>query len=90
MATIKDKEAFEKAMRECKEHPIRNYWVGGISISYIQLVNRYIAVFDCDLTIVFDEIGYSSNTLYFYRKGDEYPIAHITHKGLHEDRKVEE
>lgn len=82
MATIKDKENIEKAMEECREHPLQCRWVGGISISYIELVGRYIAVFDCDLTIVFDSVGYSSNTLYFYRNGDEYPVAHITHKGL--------
>lgn len=83
MATIRDKEDIEKMMKECKENPLQCLWVGGISISYIQPLNRYIAVFDCDLTVVFDDIGYSSNTLYFYRKGDEYPIAHITHKGLY-------
>lgn len=82
MATIKDKENIEKAMEECRENPLQCRWVGDISISYIEQVGRYIAVFDCDLTIVFDNIGYSSNTLYFYRKGDEYPVAHITHKGL--------
>ena len=90
MATIKDKEAFEKAMKECRERPITRNWVGGISISYIELFDRYIAVFDRDLTIVFDDVGYSSNTIYFYRKGDEYPVAHITHKGLHESKGVSE
>lgn len=83
MATIKDEEDIKRIMRVVREHPLQCRWVGDISISYIQAVDRYIAVFDCDLTIVFDNIGYSSNTLYFYRKGDDYPIAHITHKGLH-------
>lgn len=83
MATIKDKEAFEKAMGEVREHPLQCRWVGDISTSYIEQVGKYIAVFDCDLTIVFDSVGYSSNTLYFYRNGDETPIAHITHTGLH-------
>lgn len=88
MATIKDLEAIKKAMEDCREHPLQCRWVEDISISYIEFISRYIAVFDSDLTIVFDSVGYSSNTLYFYRNGDEYPVAHITHKGLH--KKVSE
>lgn len=82
MATIKDKEAIERAMKEVKEHPLQCRYVGEICIAYIEQFNRYTAMFDSDITIAFDSVDYVSNTLYFYRKGDDFPIAHITHMGL--------
>ena len=82
MATIKDKEAFEKAMKECREHPLQSRWVGAIPICYSDSIDKYIATFDCDLTVVFDYVTYSSNTIFFYSKKEDYAVAHITYKGL--------
>lgn len=84
MATIKDKDRIEKAMKECKEHPLQCRWVGSISISYSDIMGKYIATFDCDLTVVFDYVTYSSNIISFNSEKEGYAIANITHKGLHE------
>ena len=84
MATIRDKDRIEKAMKECRERPLQCRWVGDISISYSDSMGKYIATFDCDLTVVFDYITYSSNTIFFNSEKEGYAIAHITHKGLHE------
>jgi hypothetical protein len=82
MATINDKKNIKKAMEECKEHPLQCCWVGNVSISYSDSIDKYIAIFDCDLTVVFDYVTYSSNTIFFNSKNDDYAVAHITHKGL--------
>lgn len=84
MATIRDKEAFEKAMEECKENPYQLCWVGEISISYSDSIGKFMATFDCDLVVVFDFVTYSSNSIFFYSKNEDYAVAYITHKGLHE------
>ena len=83
MATMLDKKRIEEAMCNAKTHPVSCFWVGGIQITYAKPMERYCAQFDCDLTIIFDYVDYSSNSIYFYRNGDETPIAHITHTGLH-------
>lgn len=90
MATIRDKEAFEKAMKECIEHPYQLRWVGDISVSYSDNIDKFIATFDCDLVVIFDYVTYSSDSIFFYNRDVNYAVAYITHKGLHEDRKVEE
>ena len=88
MATIKDKERIEKAMQEARDHPLQCRWVGGISISYSDSMGKYIATFDCDLTIVFDYVTYSSNIISFNSEKEGYAIANITHKGLHDRQRV--
>ena len=82
MAVIRDKERIEEAMADVKSNPTICHWVDRIRISYAKQLDKYCAEFNCDLTIIFDYVEYSSNSIYFYRGDDKIPIAHVTHTGL--------
>ena len=83
MATIHDENEFIRAM-ELARYEHNQQWVEHIAITYSESVQKYIATFDCDLTIIFDKVHYKNNSIYFYVKtprGD-IEVAYITHKGL--------
>ncbi len=82
MATIYDYEAIKRAMNETKnvDRPWLS-WVGQISISYSKYQHRWLANLpNSDATIIFDDVRYSSNSIYFMHMGTD--IAYITHAGL--------
>ena len=83
MAVLKDEIRFIKAM-ELARYEKNQQWVGGIAITYSQSMDKYLATFDCDLTIIFDKVHYKNNSIYFYAKTPrgEIEVAYITHKGL--------
>lgn len=82
MATAKDVECIKKAMRETIANPNQLRWVRQIAISYSKSVGMWMATFDSDLTIMFDDVEYSSNTIYFIMNDSR--VAYIMHKGLNE------
>ena len=84
MATMNDESLFKEAMKEAKNHPYTCQWVEAIQITYSKELDKYLAQFDGDLNIIFDDVHYSSNSIYFMQtNGDDcQAIAFITHKGL--------
>ena len=83
MAVLKDEIRFIKAM-ELARYEKNQQWVGQIAITYSESRGKYLARFDADLTLVFDKVHYSSNTLHFYvctPRGD-IEVGFLTHRGL--------
>lgn len=81
MATAKDVECIKKAMIETIANRNQLRWVKNIAISYSSS-GIWLATFDSDLTIMFDDVEYSSNTIYFIMHDNR--VAYIMHKGLSE------
>lgn len=81
MATAKDVECIKKAMSKTMANRNQLRWIKNIAISYSSS-GIWMATFDSDLTIMFDDVEYSSNTIYFIMNDSR--VAYITHKGLSE------
>ena len=83
MATIYDETEFIRAM-ELARYEHNQQWVKHIAITYSESMQKYLATFDCDLTIIFDKVLYKNNSIYFYVKvpSGDIEVAYITHKGL--------
>lgn len=64
MAVYSDVEKIRKAMEESKANHPQLRWVKQIAISYSS-EGIWTATFDSDLTVMFDDVEYSSNTIYF-------------------------
>lgn len=81
MAVASDLDRFKTAMYELENvtTPQCRY-VEQICITRNLTSGLFYAEFDCDLTICFDDILYSSNNLYFLLNGER--VAHICHSGL--------
>lgn len=82
MAVYSDMERIKQAMRETIANPMQLRWVHQIAISYSKSMGMWMATFDSDLTIMFDDVEYSSNSIHFIMHDKR--VAHITHKGLNE------
>ncbi len=82
MAVPSDRDSIKKAMEESVAHPNQLRWVKQIAISYSPSKDVWLATFDTDMTIIFNDVEYGNNTLYFKLCG--VPIAYVTHKGLNE------
>ena len=85
MATQSDCTKMQRAM-EIAKYEKNQQWVGQIAITYSESMDKYLARFDADLTIVFDKVHYSSNSLHFYvyTPRGEIEIGFLTHRGLHD------
>lgn len=82
MAVYSDSEKIRKAMEESKANYPQLSWVKQIAISFSDSMGIWMATFDSDLTVVFDDVEYSSNTIYFIMHNKI--AAYLTHKGLNE------
>lgn len=77
MATIRDLEEIRKAMDEVKEHPNQCRFVGVMQITYAEHSKCFIATFEADLDVYFDDVDYSSNNIILKRGG--VPIGNFCH-----------
>lgn len=82
MAVCSDMKKIRKAMEESKANYPQLSWVKQIAISFSDSMDIWMATFDSDLTVVFDDVEYSSNTIYFMMH--DKIVAYLTHKGLNE------
>lgn len=81
LAVYSDAEKIRKAMEESKANHPQLRWVKQIAISYSS-EGIWTATFDSDLTVMFDDVEYSSNTIYFIMHKSR--VAYITHAGLND------
>ena len=77
MATIRDLEEIRKAMDEVRENPNQCRYVGVMQITYAEHSECFIATFEADLDIYFDDVDYSSNNIILKRGG--VPIGTFCH-----------
>lgn len=82
MAVYSDVEKIRKAMNETIANPNQLRWVKKIAISYSESMGVWLATFDSDLTVIFDDVAYLSNSVYFRMDGKD--VAYITHAGLND------
>ena len=82
MAVYSDMEKIKQAMEESKANCPQLRWVKQISISYCPTKEVWLARFDSDISILFNDVAYLSNSVYFRMDGKD--VAYITHAGLND------
>ena len=80
MAVYGDVVKIKQAMADAYNFPNQCRWVKHIQITYSMVKGLWLAEFDCDMNILFDDVTYLSNSVYFRLNGRD--VAFITHKGL--------
>lgn len=85
MATLSDIDLIRRCMDETRTNPNQCRQVGAVQISYVPEANHWIAVFDCDLCIIFDDVMYQSNNIILLIHGVKISWFCHMHQRLNND-----